>query len=647
MVDTSTFLRLEIIDYNKQLLITKLELLIERAVLDVNSNILMIDINNFPANVDDYYVETLILYSENPKQKINYRIRIVKNQINYNYIKLNEINNKSFEIMYFNKNINNLPSKLNVKINDKEYHLCESCKSDIPFIRKFSIINCDSNFVINNNQEICTNIKSKGSYEVDFIFQNNNNYNMKIKEIAKEEYPKLKLSNYLELETFAKEIKDNLNNNLTRAQFSKFLTLLVKKRNKINIPNYIYFITNKVYPIGNIEYNLLINYIIYLIAENAVTHTESFIIFKTFFYFVNLLEKKMKSNLINQRDILSFCYWFKVNYTFMNQYKRCLDEKIDNYEEIYDNGSTDWIDFELLFIKECNKESSYSKAFNLLEKVINNLTPKSSLLEILYFIDSGTAYSINKKQEGKSFNLSMISKDNIKTHLNKIIPNIIVRKKKNNEFTSKNGYAEYKVFSGITIIYEETLFQDKLKDIKKILSDGADNDNKYVIPIFLILLHEICSHSKLAARSLKIQSPNIFNNPHNNYKELKMNNAESGRILEFYISKDINQIKFLKFSFTSKSKLLDEKLWIDENFEKLNKVTEELMKNAILDYLKYEMSYFPNDNEDSEDSDDNEDKDDLDNEKHDGEEDKPDLKFKKKSKKKKSWDIPEKILICG
>ena len=117
-----------------------------------------------------------------------------------------------------------------------------------------------------------------------------------------------------------------------------------------------------------------------------------------------------------------------------------------------------------------------------------------------------------------------------------------------------------------------------------------------------------------------------------------MNNTESRRILEFYISKDINQIKFLKFSFTSKSKLLDEKLWIDENFEKLNKVTEELMKNAILDYLKYEMSYFPNDNEDSEDSEDNEDnedKNDLDNKNHDGEEDKPDLKFKKKSKKLK------------
>ena len=643
MIDTSTYLKLEIIDYNKQLLITKLELLIVKALLDVNNNILMIDINNFPANVDDYYVETLILYSENPKKKISYRIRIVKNQINYSYIKLNEINNKSFEIMYFNKNINNLPSKLNVKINDIEYNLCESCKSDIPFIRKFSLINCNSNFVINNNQEICTNIESKGSYEVDIIFQNNNNnYNMKIKEIVKEEYPKLKLSNYVELETFANKIKDNLNNNLTKAQFSKFLTLLVKKKNKINIPNYIYFITNKVYPIGNLEYNLLINYIIYLIAENAVTHTESLIIFKTFFNSVNLLENKMQSNIINQRDILSFCNWFKDNYTFMNQYKRCLDEKIDNYEEIYNKGSTDWIDFELLFIKECNNESSYSKAFNLLEKVINNLTPKSSLLEILYFIDSGTAYSTNMKQEGKSFNLSMTSKDNIIEHLNKVVPNIILRKKKNNEFTSKNCYdAEYKFFPGIIIIYEEALFQDKLKEIKKILTDGADNDNKYVMPIFLILLHGICSHLKLATRSLKIQSPNIFNNPHNNYMELKMNNAEIGRILDFYISKDINQIKFLKFSFTSKSQLMDEKLWVDENFEKLNKMLEELMKNAILDYLKYEMSYFPSDNED------NEDEDNFDNENHDREDDKPNLKLKKNSKKKKSWNIPEKILICG
>ena len=217
---------------------------------------------------------------------------------------------------------------------------------------------------------------------------------------------------------------------LSKAQFSKFLTLHVKKREKIDIKDYLYFISNKIYPIDHLSYNLLINFIIYLIAENGVTHTESLVIFKTFFYFMNLLEKKKESKVISERDILSFCHWVKDNYTFMDVYKRCLDEKINNYEEIYNNCSSDWIDFELLFVKECHKESSYFKAFNLLENIINKLHPKSSLLEILYFIDSGTAYSRNKNKEGKSFNLSMYSKNDIIILLKKIIPNILIRKKK-------------------------------------------------------------------------------------------------------------------------------------------------------------------------------------------------------------------------
>ena len=648
---TGTYLVLEIIDYNKKLLIKKVELKLENVILDVNGKILTININNFPKNVDDYYVENLILYYEEKKKKkkINYRLRIKKDQINYSYIKLNEINNKSFEIIYFNKKTENLPSQLKVKMNDKEYILRESCKSDIPFIKKFSIINCNSNLTINGgNQDISVNEESEGSYKVDIIFQDNNNFNMRIKEIAKEEYPNLTIidhSHYSYLNYFVNEIKVNLDKKLSKAEFSKFLTLHVKNRENIDIKNYLYFISNKIYPLDQLSYNLLINYNIYLIAENAVTHTESLVIFKTFFYFMNLLEKKKQSKLITERDILSFCHWFKDNYTFMDAYKRCLDEKINNYEELYNNCSPDWIDFELLFVKECHKESSYFKAFKLLENIINKLHPKSILLEILYFIDSGTAYSRNKKIEGKSFNLSMISKNDIITHLKKIIPNIIIRKKKNNTLTTKNGYAEYKLLSGITIIYEEALFQDKLKDIKKILSEEADQENKYVIPIFLILLHEICSHSKLVARNLKVQSPTIINNPYNDYKELRMENPESGRILEFYISKNIEKIKFLKFSFTPKSQLLDEKLWVDENFEKLNEVIDELMKDSKSDYLKYDMAYFPNDKECK-----NEDEDDiiLDNENFSENEDKPDLKLAKNSKEKeKSSDIKEKILFCG
>ena len=124
-----------------------------------------------------------------------------------------------------------------------------------------------------------------------------------------------------------------------------------------------------------------------------------------------------------------------------------------------------------------------------------------------------------------------------------------------------------------------------------------------------------------------------------------MENPESGRILEFYISKNVEKIKFLKFSFTPKSQLLDEKLWVDENFEKLNEVIDELMKDSQSDYLKYEMAYFPNDKECK-----NEDEDNiiLDNENSSENEDKPELKLAKNSKEKeKSSDIKEKILFCG
>ena len=140
MNEAPTSLHLEIIDYNKNLLINEIQLEIQNSIYYIDSNILLIDINNFQVNLDDYYVENLILYCGNENRKVNYRIRIVQNQVNYSYIKLNEINNNSFEIMLFDKNIKDLPSKLNVKINDKEYYLSESCKSDIPYIKNFLLL---------------------------------------------------------------------------------------------------------------------------------------------------------------------------------------------------------------------------------------------------------------------------------------------------------------------------------------------------------------------------------------------------------------------------------------------------------------------------------------------------------------------------
>lgn len=46
--------------------------------------------------------------------------------------------------------------------------------------------------------------------------------------------------------------------------------------------------SNKVYPIDKARYNLLLNYIIYLIAKKSNRETDSYIILKIFFFYLDL-----------------------------------------------------------------------------------------------------------------------------------------------------------------------------------------------------------------------------------------------------------------------------------------------------------------------------------------------------------------------
>ena len=116
--------------------------------------------------------------------------------------------------------------------------------------------------------------------------------------------------------------------------------------------------------------------------------------------------------------------------------------------------------------------------------------------------------------------------------------------------------------------------------------------------IYEILLHEICSKCKLELKNFAIESPNIINDPYNNYEELNLKEIEMGRVMEYYINKDIIKIKFLKFDFSSKSKLLKKELWINKNFDELDKNIDELIKdNNDPSFEENEIGFFPGDNE--------------------------------------------------
>ena len=214
------------------------------------------------------------------------------------------------------------------------------------------------------------------------------------------------------------------------------------------------------YPLDDKDYSLLLNYITYLIIKKVDTHTESYPILKCFFDLLFKLEDKMENNVINQRDILSFTYYFYEHYCSNEKYKHCLDKKLESYQDIYDNSLIDWLDFDIVFIKECKKESAYNKAVKLLENILDNLKPNSKLLEVLYLYDSGSGKikNNNKTDYSKiSFNLSMITKENIISHIKNIIPNIIIRKSEDiNRKT--DHYTECDIYSGIVTIYERTNF---------------------------------------------------------------------------------------------------------------------------------------------------------------------------------------------
>ena len=60
----------------------------------------------------------------------------------------------------------------------------------------------------------------------------------------------------------------------------------------------------------------------------------------------------------------------------------------------------------------------------------------------------------------------------------------------------------------------------------------------------MCLLHEVCSHLKLLKKEKTLKSKKIIKDPYDDYNELVLENAESGRVVEYYISKDINKIKF-------------------------------------------------------------------------------------------------------
>ena len=87
------------------------------------------------------------------------------------------------------------------------------------------------------------------------------------------------------------------------------------------------------------------------------------------------------------------------------------------------------------FLKNCNKNSAYYQAIDILKKLILNINEKSAFFELSFFESSGTGN--NKLNKEITYILSLLSMNEIKQMLLDIISEFILREC---NYIKYNGY---------------------------------------------------------------------------------------------------------------------------------------------------------------------------------------------------------------
>ena len=305
---------------------------------------------------------------------------------------------------------------------------------------------------------------------------------------------------------------------------------------------------------------------------------------------------ELKQNIPKSLDIIRILFWYNDYYLNNNDFikkvrKHFYNNLIDVNKEIQ---IKEIHDFSFVYPNGCKKGTPYKNCYEFLYRFIDELKEDSFLFEILYLLDSDTA-SNRLYKNVRTFQLSLLTLTEIKDHLRCIIPDVVIRK-----FHSKNDESNGSFFPlyGIIECFEGTLYEMDEKKLNFILVENEDNKCNYTMPLIMLFLHELLGHAKHRLDNNNSMSPSHYYNPHDNYKLCyHCFLGESGRLFEFYISPEIEIIKYLKFSLSSNEELLSIKLWVANDLKELR----EMVKQKIIETkfeCKRDIKDFPNGVED-------------------------------------------------
>lgn len=582
----------------------KAELFISKIVHNFSSsNSIFIPDKHFK---NEFYVELFDIIDEKNDSVFTFQMSIYKGITNHIYYDTLEKNPTTIEMIFFSKD----PSKIPLSIKYKNNFLSNFDNNNNTCRTRFCLAHINPNELqyLNSEDFMKNNFKfDNNSYQAIIRFAQDNTIKYSIapfkieskkyfdeeKIVQKEDYELLEgfCSNYLKFLNNLCDLKNNQKlNEETLNEFSSDLESLKNNYMQIEKTGLFQFLSNPS-DIDHISDSLELIYNNNLLSEFIAIY-------------------KQKNNVMDFSGCAS--YAIETHEFYYKFYKKIAGDKNLNKSEkikLLEAGSIICIKVILLKssikgidyinIESAGKSNPYYMAAELLLEIIKNLNENSRLFETFLYFNSGCIFNYLEKDNKMKyyaknvfdrvveietynykteFGLSLLNIEQIKNHLMQLVPKTIIRVETGIEFR-----AYFEKETRVMIINELAMFYETIDNLNVLYKkEGA---KKYVIPIMMELLHEMLCHGKVRFLNDDEKSPRFFRDSNNNFdyksilRECKLENnsyaklpvPESGRILESFISENVNVINSLKSPIDNNIQLIDYKLWIGPTFEELEK----------------------------------------------------------------------------
>ena len=413
-------------------------------------------------------------------------------------------------------------------------------------------------------------------------FETMNMYGLKAKESPKKYSLENKESIYRSLLTFKNE----------------FFSSLLNEKNINEIKNKIADLSKKYYDLKLIVIDIFIENFFFLELQrleqliNSEDEVEEEL--KKILFHINKFNRKY-NDYISEISKLNIDIMDKL--LLIKCYHKILLDSIMTKNDVYFMNT--------MIVEKLNENNSYRKALSFVKDIINNLTEDSRLFEIFLYLDSNAIenlfeknevtfeyfkdnYGRKKKIEYKDhpteYGTNMSTVDEVKNHLLKLMPRYIIRINSDLKFN-----ASYDDKTKIMIINEKKLFNADSEMLTDFFEDPKLNE-KYVLPISIEILHELCGHGKKRLINEHEGSTEEYRDSKYDYRRCnvmkKVDNSkkikypESGIVLENYISNNKKVIKWLKKYQNKEGEIKQIKnveLWVGKDFN--------ILESKIIEFI--------------------------------------------------------------